>query len=89
MFIPEWDTRPHYKTSAGSYIILEAKPDGTPYFEEYLDFLDNCGPTPFRVEAISDIIMQEAELFYNGVQDASRTADNVDSRVQLYLDEQK
>lgn len=89
MFVPEWDTRPHYKTSAGSYIILEAKPDGTPYFEEYLNFLENCGPMPFRVEAISDIIMQEAELFYNGVQDATKTADNIDSRVQLYLDEQK
>ncbi len=89
MLVPDWDSRPHYKTGPGTYLILEAKPDGTPYFDEYLDFLENCGPMPFRVEAISDIIMQEAELFYNGVQDATKTADNIDSRVQLYLDEQK
>lgn len=89
MLVPDWDSRPHYKTGPGTYIILEAKPDGTPYFEEYMDFLENCGPTPFRVEAISDIILQEAELFYNGVQNAAKTADNIDSRVQLYLDELK
>lgn len=89
MIVPEWSNTPQYKTAAGTYILLEAKPDGTPYFEEYLDFLENCGPHPFRVKTIEDIIWEEVDFFYNDVYSAEKTAENIDSRVQLYLDEQK
>lgn len=89
MIVPEWSSTPQYKIAAGTYTLLEAKPDGTPYFEEYLDFLENCGPHPFRVTTIEDIIWEEADFFYNGVYSAEKTAENIDRRVQLYLDEQK
>lgn len=89
MIVPDWSDTPQYKTAAGTYMLLEAKPDGTPYFEEYLEFLENCGPTPFRVETITTIISEEADFFYSGVYSAEKTAENIDRRVQLYLDEQK
>lgn len=89
MIIADWSGDALYKTAAGSYIVLETKPDGTPYFEEYLEFLDSCGPVPFQVEAIQLILEEEAEIFYNGNQSAEKTAENIDRRVQLYLDERK
>lgn len=87
MIVPEWSSTPQYKTEAGTYLLLEAKPDGTPYFDEYLDFLDNCGPNPYGVEVIEEIFNEEVESFCAGGQSAEKTADNIDRRVQIYLDE--
>lgn len=66
---------------------LELKANGETYLEDYLQFLDSCAPLPRSYEAISAIVTEEAELFFNGTYTAEQAAKNIDSRVQLYLDE--
>lgn len=62
-------------------------PEGTSYLEEYIDFLKNCGPVPYTDEHIEEIILEEAELFFEGSKTAEQTAEIIQNRVQLYLDE--
>lgn len=70
----------------GLIMEVEAKPDGTSYLEEYIDFLKKCGPVPYSDENIQKIILEEAELFFNGSKTAEQTAEVIQNRVQLYLD---
>ena len=56
---------------------------------DYLLFLDNCAPLPRSYEAIENIVLDEAELFFNGTYTAEQAVERIDNRVQLYLDESK
>ena len=68
---------------------LEVKENGETYLEEYLLFLDSCAPLPRSYEAIETIVLDEVELFFSGTYTAEQAAKNIDSRVQLYLDERE
>lgn len=68
---------------------LEVKENGETYLEDYLLFLDSCAPLPRSYEAIETIVLEEVELFFNGSYTAEQATQNIDSRVQLYLDEQE
>ena len=68
---------------------LEVKENGETYLEDYLLFLDSCAPLPRSYEAIETIVMEEVELFFSGTYTAEQAAKNIDSRVQLYLDERE
>ena len=65
------------------------KENGETYLEDYLLFLDSCAPLPRSYEAIETIVLEEVELFFNGSYTAEQATQNIDSRVQLYLDEQE
>lgn len=67
---------------------LEVKENGETYLEDYLLFLDNCAPLPRSYEAIESIVLDEAELFFDGTYTAEQAVERIDNRVQLYLDEQ-
>lgn len=67
---------------------LILKENGETYLEDYLSFLENCAPLPHSYEAIENIVSEEVEMFFNGNYTAQQVAENIDSRVQLYLDEQ-
>lgn len=68
---------------------LEVKENGETYLEDYLLFLDNCAPLPRSYESIENIVLDEAELFFNGTYTAEQAVERIDNRVQLYLDESK
>lgn len=67
--------------------MIDSKPDGTSYLEEYLDFVENCEPTPYWPEQIKTIIDEEIAPFFDGKKSAAEVAAIIQNRVQLYLDE--
>ena len=83
--------RPHMLMDmAGKhYRILDAKPDGTSYLEEYLDFLENCSVENSWPKQIAAIISEELPPYFGGDRRAEEAAANIQNRVQLYLDERK
>ena len=68
---------------------LALKPDGSTYLEEFLDFVESCQPVPNIPVQIRIIVYEEALPFFEGSKGAVETAEAIQSRVQLYLDERK
>lgn len=66
-----------------------AKPDGTSYLPEYLAMLDSCVPWSRAMRPIKNIIEEEVEAYFSGNKDARSVAGIIQSRVQLYLDENR
>lgn len=67
---------------------LKQKEDGTTYTEEYKELLHKA--IPYREYCpIYDIVQEEAGAFFAGQKDALAVTRLIDSRVQLYLDENK
>ena len=65
----------------------DLKPDGTTYLEEYLDFMESCEAVPYCPGAVTDIVKEEIDAYFNGNRSAKDTADIIHRRVQNYLDE--
>lgn len=61
---------------------------GTSFKEEYLDLLERLEPRPYCPQAIIDIVTEECSQFFDGGRSAQETAEVIQRRVQLYLDEQ-
>lgn len=76
-----------YSKGNKRYTIVESKPDGTSWLEEYLECMDNCVPRPVGSGDVLKIINEEITYFFNGARDMDQTIDVLQSRVQLYLDE--
>lgn len=66
---------------------LPAKEDGSSYLEEYLDFLKNAVPLDINTNDIFNIIMEEADSYFQSDKDIDTVIDIIQKRVQLYLDE--
>ncbi|MCM1569098.1 MAG: ABC transporter substrate-binding protein [Roseburia sp.] len=73
----------------GHYLMLDSKKDGSSYLEEYLAFLDDCLPYPDTPSALSNIIWEEAESYFNGDRSAKEAAAIIQNRAKLYLEETK
>lgn len=73
----------------GHYLILDSKPDGSSYLEEYVAFMKRCVPYPNAPDGLSNIIQEEAESFFNGDRSAREAAEIIHNRVTLFLEEQK
>lgn len=65
------------------------KPDETPWLEEFMDFVENCQPEPDIPKAVYNILREELAGYFDGDRSAEETAQIVQNRIQLYLDEQK
>lgn len=70
---------------------LRIKEDGTTTLEDYAAFLENCVPHPESAEEnlILSIVWEEAESYIAGDKSAEKVAEIIQSRVQLYLDENR
>lgn len=89
VFVSEMDSSVNFSIGDGNYLTLDGKPDGTSYVEDYIAFLDNCVPRPPRDNTIADIVLEEAEAYFAGDKDMDTVIDIIQSRVQLYLNENK
>ena len=63
------------------------RPDGTSYLPEYLAFMDNCWVSTGVTDPIEEIILEEADAFFAGDKDVRTVAGIIQSRAQLYLNE--
>lgn len=83
-----WTTQPEIRVDGHSYIRVSGKPDGNSYIEEYIATLDSMAAYETEYEFIRQIILEEAEPYFAGDMEVKTAAQNIQSRVQLYLDEQ-
>lgn len=68
-------------------IIIAATDEEEPYLKEYEAFLDSAVPDQSS-EVIFDIIMEEADGFFQSDKSIDQVIDIIQRRVNLYLDEQ-
>lgn len=68
---------------------ISLRPDGSTYLEEYIAFVESCEPMPYIPQQIKQIVSEEAMSFFDGRKEAGETADIIQRRVQLYLEETK
>ena len=68
-------------------IIIAATDEEEPYLKEYEAFLDSAVPDQSS-EVIFDIIMEEADAFFQSDKSIDQVIDIIQRRVNLYLDEQ-
>ena len=67
--------------------MLECKPDGTAYTEDYITFMDSCVLEPPADSAIASIVLEEVEPYFSGNKDINTVINIIQSRVQNYLNE--
>lgn len=72
----------------GRFAVLEVKPDGSSWEQEYLDLMNRCVCKKGGMEVIRKIIMEECDGYFYGDKDIQQTVELIQKRVQLYLDEQ-
>ena len=82
-----WDGRWSYNVGGGTYIILESKPNGDSWLEEYLECMDSCVPRPNKSWDVNRMIQEEVNYYFDGERNMEQTIDVLQRRVQLYLDE--
>ncbi|MCQ2539976.1 MAG: extracellular solute-binding protein [Acetatifactor sp.] len=70
---------------------VEAKPDGTSYLKEYLEFLNCVQPLPKEavLAPVRDIILEEAAPYFEGQKSLETVVEIMQSRVSLYVAEQR
>lgn len=67
---------------------LSVMEDGSTSLHRAIAFLESCVPAPAQHPELMTIISEELTVYYEGGNNARRTAEIIDSRIQLYLDEQ-
>lgn len=68
---------------------LQVREDGTTVLHDYKAFLENCVPAPATNVLLENIVWEEAEAFLEGDKPAREVARIINSRVQMYLDENR
>ena len=76
------------KMTGNSLSILGLEPeDGTTALHRGADFLESCTAMPRKYYQINSILSEELTAMYSENKPARTTAEIINSRVQLYLDE--
>lgn len=87
----DWSTGPSVRAggfgSGTYYIDLESKPDGSTYIDDYMDTLKKSVPRDYLSEAITDIIYEEADSFFEGGKSAEEVSKVIQSRISIFLSE--
>jgi len=68
-------------------LVVELKPDGSTYLEEYMDFLEGCVVDHGWPAQIRAILVEELLPYFSGDKEMEDAVANIQNRVQLYLDE--
>lgn len=87
--VQEYDGHWAYSEGGGVFLMLESKPNGDSWLEEYLECMDECVPRPMKSSDVWSMIREEMAYYFDGVRDMDQTIDILQRRVQLYLDEHK
>lgn len=85
----DWGIGGYLRLDAHRYQNLQLKKNGESFLSEYEDMLDKCVPKPMELDMVREIILEEADAFFNGRKDARGVAEIIQSRASLYLAEQQ
>lgn len=87
-----WSSGPYIRLSGREVCMLASKPDGSSYVPEYLELVEGCRyaeDTTVGNEIVT-ILWEEADGFFEGAdKSAEETAQVIQSRVRLYLQENR
>ncbi len=84
-----YNTEVDFDRGDGILEVVGIKPDGTTYLEEYLAYVNGCVQLSEATEEIWEMVSEEAAYYFAGQKELDKTADVIQRRVQLYLDERK
>lgn len=80
---------PVFRQGDRSVIVLMGKQDGSSYLPEFLETAGNAIPYETELDMIRNIVQEEADAYFAGDKGLQETAEIIQSRVQLYLDESR
>lgn len=78
---------PVFQMGAQSVAVLKGKADGTSYLDEFLEMAGDSVPYRTELDIIRNIVQEETDACFAGDRNPKETAQIIQSRVQLYLDE--
>lgn len=78
---------PVFKSGDRSVTVLDGRADGTSYLEEFLQIAEFGIPYATELDAIRGIMQEESDVCFAGDRSPQETAEVIQRRVQLYLDE--
>ncbi len=73
----------------GNGFLLPAKEDGSSYLEEYMEFLKGAAPVKSDTEEVFDIVMEEADYYFDSDKELEEVVDTIQRRVALYMSERE
>lgn len=76
-------------SSGGDGAILDLKPDGTPWIEEFLDLVGKSKPSHYMPKELRNIMLEELQIYFAGDKGAEETIGNIKRRLQIYYDEKR
>ena len=77
-----------WKGAGGNNLLLPKPENGEFYLDAFLDLAENTVPYPLHTdEMFDDIIMEEAQYYYESGKDLETVLETIDRRLQLYLSE--
>jgi hypothetical protein len=77
---------PFFQLGSNASVPLMGRKDGTSYIDEFIKLMDNAVPSSVYYE-IQDIVLEETGACFSGDKTEQEVAHIIQSRVQLYLDE--
>ena len=80
---------PNLVINSYTYSSIPTKKDGSTFVKEFQDFLLRCVPAPINDQIIYDMILMETYEYFEGNRDIYETAEILQKRVTLYLEEKK
>ena len=78
-----------YKEGKVSKRVYNGRPVTDEMRAEFKERIEDARPLPIRTAPLLDIILEEAEDYFNGSKSAEEVSGVINKRVQLYLDERK
>lgn len=78
-----------WEYSDGTKIFLPVKADGSTYLDEYVEYLKSAVPYPNESEDLFNMVFEEAESYFYSDKSLDEVTKIIQSRVQLYLEENK
>lgn len=87
----DWNTDSTVAIKIGNRTFTSVKAlkrDGSSFKREYLAFLDSCVPKETAFDEVKNIVMEEAEAYFEGDKTVEQVQRLIQDRVSLYLSEE-
>lgn len=83
----DWTDSAQIRINGHQFTPIGSKQDGTSFLPEYVTFRNSMSLLDEKNGFLQDIILEEAEPFFEGHKDAATVAEIIQNRIQIYLEE--
>lgn len=78
----------YWESSVGQGFLLDVEGDVPTYLEEYVKLIKSAQPATFDADDLFTLVMEEANGYFSSGKSVDEVIDIIQSRVQIYLDEE-